>query len=186
MTIKSGPQRTDIGKPDDRIRSTLHAKDGDHVRRGPKGEAFQSKSCTRARMSRARVTASIGMPVVFSSRQRRIEYPPFGQPTNVGRWGKFPRAQPDGPRSALNESSLTQLGDCLLQFGLGIHYNWSVPGDWFLDRFSGYQQETNAVLARLYVDLVAGIEQHQRTVPGLFPYQDFVAICLFLAQHADV
>src|SRR5262245_5055695 len=72
---RSGPQRTDIGKPDARIRPTLHASEGDHVRRGPKGVASHSKSCTRARMSRARVTASIDIPVVFSSRQRRIDYP---------------------------------------------------------------------------------------------------------------
>src|SRR5262245_16621747 len=78
-----------------------------------------------------------------------------------------------------------QLGHCLLQFGLSIHHDWPVPGDWFLDRFSGHQQETNAVLACLHRDLVAGIEQHQRTVSGLFPHQDFVAIHLLLAEYAD-
>src|SRR4029077_4021056 len=110
--IRSGPHRTDMGKPDARTNSTLHFRDWDQFFVGPNGVAAQSNSSTRARMSRTRVTASIGIPAV-SSRQWRI-LSPFAQRANAGRGGSSrERLWLSGERPRrpiLDEGAVAQLG----------------------------------------------------------------------------
>src|SRR6476646_7385533 len=155
--IRSGPHRTDMGKPDARTSSTLHFRDWDQFFTGPSGVAAQSNSFTRARMSRARVTASIGIPAV-PSRQWRI-LSPFAQRANAGRGGESSRERlwlsREGPRRPiLDEGAVAQLGYGLLKLRLRVHHDRSVPGDRFLDRFAGHEQEANALVACLHGDLV--------------------------------
>src|SRR5437016_3182211 len=51
------------------------------------------------------------------------------------------------------EFALLQLRVCLLQLFLGVHYNRAVPGYRFLERLPGNQEEANAVLPGLDLDL---------------------------------
>src|SRR5262245_27274368 len=66
---------------------------------------------------------------------------------------------------SLDERPLLQLVDGLLQLRLGVHHDWSVPGDRLFERAAGDEQEANPVIAGMDSDLVAAVEEHQRTVP---------------------
>src|SRR5450759_2316108 len=86
--------------------------------------------------------------------------------------------------SLLDERSVTQLRDRLLQLSLSVHHDRSVPGDRLLDRLTGYQQEADALRARLHCDLVAAVEQHQRAVADLFAHDNFLAVHLLFGEHS--
>src|SRR6516164_3966004 len=154
--MSSDPHRMDIGKPDARTSSTLHFRDWDQFFAGPSGVAAQSNSFTRVRMSSARVTASIGISAV-SSRQRRI-LSPFAQRANAGQRERFHDrgwlTERRRRRPILDEGAVAQFGHGLLQLGLRVHHDRSIPGDWLLDRLAGHEQEANALFARLYGDFV--------------------------------
>src|SRR5688572_7062970 len=47
---------------------------------------------------------------------------------------------------------------------LRVHHDRTVPGDRFLDRATGYQQEADALVTRLDDDLVPAVEQNQGAV----------------------
>ena len=47
---------------------------------------------------------------------------------------------------------------------LGVHHDRTVPGHRLLDRLSRDEQEADPLVARLHHDLVAAIEQHQRSI----------------------
>ena len=61
----------------------------------------------------------------------------------------------EGPRRPiLDEGAVAQFGYGLLKLRLRVHHDRSVPGDRFLDRFAGHEQEANALVACLHGDLV--------------------------------
>src|SRR6516165_876742 len=62
----------------------------------------------------------------------------------------------------------------LLQLGLRVHHDRAVPGDRLLDRLTRHEDEADAIVAGLHADLIAGIEQHQRTIAGPLAYKDLV------------
>src|ERR1700722_1377709 len=84
-----------------------------------------------------------------------------------------------------NERALPQLRESLLQLGLRVHHDRAVPGDRLLDRLAGHKNETNALVAGLHGDFVAGIEQHERTVAGLLAHQDLVHAVGFFGEHTE-
>src|SRR5215469_12119047 len=57
-----------------------------------------------------------------------------------------------------------QLLKCLAELLLGVHDDGAVPGDRFLERLSRDQKETDALLTRLYNELIAAIKEDQRAV----------------------
>jgi fluoroacetyl-CoA thioesterase len=101
-------------------------------------------------------------------------------------WAKSQRVRPRQTtvveRSTLDERSVAQLGDRLLEFGLRVHHDRPVPRDRLLDRLAGDQQESDAVLASLDGDLVAAIEQHQGAVARPLPHQRFTILTRFFGQ----
>src|SRR5207237_105315 len=66
----------------------------------------------------------------------------------------------------LDERAVAQLGVGAPQLRLGIHDDGSLPRHRLRDRPAGDEQEADALFARLYGDLVARIEQHERAVAG--------------------
>src|ERR1041385_8596363 len=79
---------------------------------------------------------------------------------NQGFWDKLCASAPScGWR--IQECSLLQLLEGLLQLFLGIHDDRSIPGDRFFEWFSRNQQEPDAVLPGLHFDLITGVEQNQ-------------------------
>src|SRR5215471_1682155 len=89
------------------------------------------------------------------------------------------------PSSVLDKGASVQFGNRLLQFGLGVHHDRPIPGDWFLDRLAGDKQEADALLAGLNRDLFAAVEQHKRTVTGAFADDRFPRRGLFLGEDAE-
>src|SRR6202023_2183228 len=67
----------------------------------------------------------------------------------------------------------------------GVHHNRAIPGDRLLDRLAGNQEEADAPFARLHGDLVAAVEQHQRTVAGLLSDYGLVDAVGLLGEYAE-
>src|SRR2546428_6055670 len=88
-------------------------------------------------------------------------------------------------------SSLTGFQECsfpqflvrVLQLGLRVHDDWTVPRHWFLERFAGNQQEADAILAGLHCHFISAIKKDERSVicPGrwssLKPFDAFGGHC---------
>src|SRR5579862_6641399 len=84
-----------------------------------------------------------------------------------------------------DESAVAQLCESLLQLGLAVHHDRSIPGDRFLDRLARYQKEANALVAGLHGDFIAAVEQDQRTIAGLLADQRFGYPVGLLGQYAE-
>src|SRR5215471_20763040 len=98
------------------------------------------------------------------ARTRSIAPPPRSSAPATGPRSERREHATPAASAVLDEGAVAQLGDGLLQLGLGVHHDRPVPGDGLLDRLARDQQETDALLARLHGDLVAAVEQHQRAV----------------------
>ena len=68
-----------------------------------------------------------------------------------------------------DEAAVAQLGDGLLQLGLGVHHDRSIPGDRLLDRLARDQQEADALVAR-GMPFVFATGYGERGLPE--PYRD--------------
>src|SRR5262245_24582404 len=111
--------------------------------------------------------------------------------------GLSPRARPAlqpadmrGPSALLlsalaDESPIAQLGDRLLQLGLGVHHDRAIPRNRLLDRLARDQQEPDALVAGLHRDLVPAVEQHERAVAGALADQGLSALAFLLGQDAE-
>src|SRR5438093_6357355 len=64
----------------------------------------------------------------------------------------------------LQECPALQLIKRLAQFRLRVHDDGAVPGDRFLERLSGHEQEPDAVCAGVHHDVVATVEEDERAV----------------------
>jgi hypothetical protein len=76
--------------------------------------------------------------------------------------------------SFLDEGSVAQFFVRALELGFGVHHDRSVPGHGLFERPARGQQEPDAVLSGLNGDLVAGIEQHERSVDSRLDLLDDV------------
>src|SRR6185295_7798986 len=86
----------------------------------------------------------------------------------------------------LDERAVLKFANGLLNFRIRVHHDRPVPGDRLLDRLARYKQEVNAFIAGLYRYLVAGVEQHERTVAGALAHKQFAASgAFFLSEHAE-
>src|SRR5207253_7580475 len=77
---------------------------------------------------------------------------------------EFSLASSDG--LVAQERSLSQFGERFLQLLLRVHDDGSVPCHRFAERLAGNEQEANAILAGLYHNLIALIEEHERAILG--------------------
>ena len=59
-----------------------------------------------------------------------------------------------------------QLADGLLQLGLRVHDDRSIPGDRLPDRLARDEQEADAFVAGLNRHLIAAVEENQRAIAG--------------------
>src|SRR5262245_39719974 len=85
----------------------------------------------------------------------------------------------------LDKRAVLQLGNGLLQLGLGVHHDRPVPGDRLLDRLARDQQEADALVARLHRDLIAAVEYHERAVSGPFAHYGLAGRAFLLRLHAE-
>src|SRR5262245_22498529 len=89
------------------------------------------------------------------------------------------------PSALADERPIAQLGDRLLQLGLGVHHDRAIPSNRLLDRLARDQQEPDALVAGLDRDLVAAVEQHERAVAGALADQGLSALAFLLGQDAE-
>src|SRR5262252_5781615 len=64
----------------------------------------------------------------------------------------------------LDERSLSNLPEGRPQLFLRIHHDRSMPGNRFLERLAGYQQESNARLAGLHRHFVSSVENDEGAI----------------------
>src|SRR5437899_4860178 len=85
----------------------------------------------------------------------------------------------------LDEAAVLQLGVGVPQLGLRVHHDRPRPSHRLLERPSGDEQEPDSGLARLDGDLVARVEQHERTIAGILTHRwPRGALAHTLRQHA--
>ena len=68
----------------------------------------------------------------------------------------------------LQKRPLLKLIECLAELRLIVHYDRPVPGDRFLQRLAGDEEEAYSVRPGLHNDFVAAIEEHERSVARFF------------------
>src|SRR5258705_280527 len=68
---------------------------------------------------------------------------------------------------------------------LRVQNDRCVPSDRLLDRLARDQQEANPLVAGLNRDLIAAIEQHQRSIAGFLAHHDLVAVDFLLGEHTE-
>src|SRR5215472_4096897 len=87
--------------------------------------------------------------------------------------------------AAPDERTGIQIGDGLLQLGLGVHHDRPIPGDWLLDRLARDKQEPNALVTSLDRHFVAAVEQHQRAIARAFAHDRLPRRALLLGEDAE-
>src|SRR5215472_9914345 len=97
----------------------------------------------------------------------------------------MPRPRRCGRRLVLDKSAVAQFGDRLLELRARIHHDRPVPGHRLIDRLAGYQQEADATLAGLDLDLVAGVEQHERAVAHRLAHEQLFAVDLLFGENTE-
>src|SRR5262245_19178591 len=71
------------------------------------------------------------------------------------------------PLFMFQKCALLEFAECQPEFGLRIHDDWTIPGDWLLQRLPRHQQESDPVLTPSDNNLVSSIEQYERAVVDL-------------------
>src|SRR5262249_14158712 len=85
----------------------------------------------------------------------------------------------------LDERAVVQLAECLLQLGLRVHHDRSVPGDRLFDRLARYQQEADSFLAGLHRYLVAAVKYDERAVSGSLTQEDLAPVHGLFGEYAE-
>ena len=85
----------------------------------------------------------------------------------------------------LDERSVAQIGDGLLQFSARVHDDGAVPGYRLLDRLAGNQQKPDAFFAGLDRHLVAAVKKDQGPVSRLLPDQYLLAVNFLFRQYTE-
>src|SRR5262245_2073858 len=86
--------------------------------------------------------------------------------------------------AVLDEGSVLELPQGLLQFGLAVHYNRAVPSDRLLQWLAGNEQKTHAFVAGLDNDLIAAVKLDEGAIARALAPHDLGAIDLLFGQHA--
>src|SRR5215510_16525097 len=120
----------------------------------------------------------------------------------IGHWASLLACNMHGPRrcsqrgplssnavwsrsAVLDERAVAQLGDRLLELGLRVHHDRAVPGDGFLDRLAGDEQEAHAFVAGLHGNLVATVEHDERPVADALAHERLALRGVLFGEHAE-
>ena len=68
--------------------------------------------------------------------------------------------------AALDEGPISKLANGLLQLGLRVHHDGSIPGDGLPKRFPRDEQKPDSLFASLNRDLIATVEENERAIAG--------------------
>src|ERR1700676_1203153 len=64
----------------------------------------------------------------------------------------------------LKKCPFFQVLERLAKFLLRVHDDWTIPGNRLLQRLTGDQEESNPIVAGLYLQFVTAVKQHERAV----------------------
>ena len=86
---------------------------------------------------------------------------------------------------ALDEGPILKLAHRLLQLGLCVHDDWSIPRHRFLEAACRRRAEIGFLVSGFNCHLIAAVEENERTVAGALTDQSFAPVDLLFGQNTE-